>query len=101
SSITFDWLPSPNHVAERMNHASPWGGSAFTICAAPHQPPVAPNTSQLSQRQATRDNRPLRVCPGCNTRLKACPNFVDHMVARQEHGEGIYHTVTTASSQTY
>ncbi|CAM9308797.1 unnamed protein product, partial [Ectocarpus fasciculatus] len=50
--------------------------------------------------EAIRGNRPLRVCPGCDARLKACPNFVDHITARQQHGEGVCNAVTTVSSQT-
>ncbi|CAM9308654.1 unnamed protein product, partial [Ectocarpus fasciculatus] len=53
-----------------------------------------------SKMEATQGNQPLRVCPGCDARLKASPNFVDHIVARRERGEGFYRPVAAASSQT-
>lgn len=44
--------------------------------------------------------RALCVCPGRDAGLQACPNFVDHIAARQEREERLYRPVTTASSQT-
>ncbi|CAM9659872.1 unnamed protein product, partial [Ectocarpus fasciculatus] len=54
-----------------------------------------------ARKMQARGNQSLRVCPGCDARLKVCPNFVDHIIARTAHGGGYNNnTVTTTSSQT-